>query len=44
MKDSGLILSVNRGENAEIFHVSDYKVVADCGEILDALLKELDIS
>ncbi len=44
MKDSGLVLSVNRDENAEIFHVSDYKVVADCGEILDALLKELDIS
>lgn len=42
MKDSGTIISVNRDENAEIFKTSDYKVVADCGSILDALLKELE--
>ena len=44
MKDSGTIISVNRDENAEIFKVSDYKVVADCNSILDALLKELGVS
>ena len=44
MKDSGTIISVNRDENAEIFKVSDYKVVADCNSVLDALLKELDAS
>lgn len=43
MKDSGLVISVNRDETAEIFGVSDYKVVADCKEIVDMLLKKFEI-
>lgn len=41
MKDSGTIISVNTNEKAEIFHISDYKLVADTGAVLDALLNSL---
>lgn len=41
IKDSDMIISVNRDEKAEIFSASDYKVVADCGTILDALLSHM---
>lgn len=41
MKDSKLIISVNKNEKADIFHVSDYKLVADSGEVLDELLQTL---
>ncbi|NMA17692.1 MAG: electron transfer flavoprotein subunit alpha/FixB family protein [Clostridiaceae bacterium] len=39
MKDSQIILCINSDENADIFRLSDYKVIADCGAILDAMLE-----
>lgn len=41
MKDSGVIISVNKDENAPIFEVSDYCVKNDAGKILKALLERL---
>ena len=38
IKDSGIIISVNKDENAPIFEVSDYKVVEDGEKIIDALM------
>lgn len=38
MKDSGLIISVNKDENANIFGVSDYYSVTDASNILPALI------
>lgn len=38
MKDSGLIINVNSDPTAQSFDISNYKVVADCGAILDELL------
>jgi len=40
MKDAGIIISVNNDEQAEMFHVSDYKVVGDLKGILDELLRQ----
>ena len=37
INDAGLIISINRDENAEIFNVSDVKVVGDAVRILSAL-------
>ena len=42
MKDSGLVISINNNPKAEIFNVSDYKLVADSGKMLDELLKILN--
>lgn len=41
MKDSGLIININTNENADIFKISNYKVVGDSGSMLDELLKLL---
>lgn len=41
MKDSKMIISVNSDDRADILNASDYQIVSDCGDILDALLKEL---
>ncbi len=41
IKDSGLIISINKDEHAPIFACSDYKVVADYKKIVDALIEEL---
>ncbi len=41
IKDSGLIISINKDENAPIFACSDYKVVADYKKIVPALIEEL---
>ncbi len=41
MKDSGLIINVNNDSEADSFRISNYKVVADCGTILDELLKQI---
>lgn len=41
MKDSKTIVSINKNEKADVFHVSDYKLVADSGEVLDELLQAL---
>lgn len=38
MKDSGLIINVNNDPTAQSFDISNYKLVADCGAILDELL------
>ncbi|MEL7656640.1 MAG: FAD-binding protein, partial [Bacillota bacterium] len=38
MKDSGLIMSINRDEKASIFGVSDYYSVSDVNEIIPALI------
>jgi electron transfer flavoprotein alpha subunit len=38
MKDSGLIISVNRDENASIFGVSNYYSISDAGAILPVLI------
>ncbi len=40
MKDAGVVISVNNDEQAEMFHVSDYKVVGDLKMILDELLRQ----
>lgn len=41
MKDSGLIISINTNEKAEIFNVSNYKLIGDSGAVLDELLAAL---
>lgn len=41
MKDSGTIISVNTNEKAEIFNVSNYKLIGDSGAVLDELLAAL---
>ena len=38
MKDSGVVININRDENAEIFHVSDYKAVADGAAVIKELI------
>jgi electron transfer flavoprotein alpha subunit len=39
MNESGVIISVNRDEEAPIFEVSDYRVTGDLNTILPALLE-----
>lgn len=41
MKDSGIIINVNNDPTAQSFDISNYKIVADCGAILDELLNNL---
>lgn len=41
MKDSGLIINVNNDDTALSFEISNYKVVGDCGAILDELISQL---
>lgn len=41
MKDSGLVISVNKDENAPMFEVSDVGIVADSGKVLDQLIEKL---
>ena len=41
MKDAGVIISINKDENAEIFNVSDYGVVGDVKKILPLLEEAL---
>lgn len=41
MKDSNLVISVNKDENAAIFEVSDVGIAADLTGILDQLLERL---
>jgi len=43
MKDSGLIISVNRDEKAAVFEVSDAGAAADLNKILDQLIIKLDL-
>ncbi|MGI6721900.1 MAG: electron transfer flavoprotein subunit alpha/FixB family protein [Anaerovoracaceae bacterium] len=42
MKDSGVIISINNDEEAEMFKSSDYKVVADGAKIISALCDALE--
>lgn len=41
MKDSDLIITINRDENAKIFDVSDYKVIGDGKRVIQFLIKEI---
>jgi electron transfer flavoprotein alpha subunit len=41
MKDSGLIISVNKDEKAAVFEVSDAGAAADLNKILDQLTEKL---
>lgn len=41
MKDSGVIISINKDPEAPIFQVSDYGVVADAKEFLPVLLEKI---
>lgn len=41
IKDSGLIISINKDEHAPIFACSDFKVVGDWKKIVPALIEEL---
>ena len=41
MKDSGMIININNDEEADSFKISNYKVVSDCGAVLDELLKQI---
>lgn len=42
IKDAGLIISVNRDKDAEIFSASDYKVVVDGTAVIDELIRILE--
>ncbi len=42
MKDSGMIIHVNSDDSADSFKISNFKVVADCGAILDELIKQIN--
>lgn len=41
MKDSGIIISINKDPQASIFEVSDLKVVGDFKEIVPILLNKI---
>lgn len=41
MKDSGLVISINRDEKSAVFEVSDVGIVADLNVILDELINKL---
>ncbi len=41
MKDSGVIISINKDESAEIFNTSDYKIVGDASKVLKAIIEEI---
>lgn len=41
LAESTYIIAVNKDENAPIFSAADERVRADCGEVADALLKQL---
>lgn len=42
MKDSGVIININKDENAEIFKVSDFGIVGDIREILPLLIESIE--
>jgi electron transfer flavoprotein alpha subunit len=41
MKDSGMIININKDPDAPVFQVSDYGVVADAKELLPVLLEKI---
>ena len=36
-----MIININSDEEADSFRISNYKVVSDCGAVLDELLKQI---
>jgi electron transfer flavoprotein alpha subunit len=42
MRDSDCIVSVNTNSDAPILSVSDYRIVADCGEVLNSLITNIE--
>jgi len=41
MKDSGLVISVNKDDKAPVFEVSDFNIVADATKVLDLLMEKI---